>query len=833
MAITRIHTNIAALTASRHVGNVGNNLSKSMERLASGLRINRASDDAAGQMIATRLGTQIRGLQKAIENAQDGGNLIATAEGALAETTVRLNRMREIAVQAANTGVNDAASRQALQDEVFQSIDEITRIAKTTQFGGNVLLNGDFSIKSTIRAGQDQYGIHIDPSPIASTLRNGTSFLSIVKLQNGSNQIVAGETPAEPQVVNLGIKNQSDIAVSLGRWTTDITIDGGSALTTTSLAVAFFQGVSLHSADTIVFTGVLADGVQRFTGQISVTGSAGLNTLAALLTAINDAVVAAEEAFFGVAIADVPDSFQITAALGTGANAGRIVLRNTTNTFSQASIDFTVNATRAGGSGAIVAQSIGVTRATIGADSILSGSGQIGNSVVAITGSTFDTGSFTITVEDVIGAQPRITEGAIAFRDDTGTLLGRAASLTNAVINGSFVNSIYTGGITLKANSTITLIGTEADGTTFQGIYTLDGTLTPATDTDYNDFAFATLTGLIEELNYRTRVYAGAPPNAVDGDITRFSLSQFTLTNSGTIALVDDIAKTGSQTTFTLTFLQDTTNHVTLQDDATLVQDGFAESATVSVNGGARVRVEAGQVVTLYGPESTVAGVATPQVTLRIGSGLTPGTDRLETVEQVFEGRVNGGVATTFRNGDQDVTFVDPDNKQLSVDFDAILDVTKATSGTNTGTTVLISTVNRSISFQVGAFAGQNFQASLGDLRADNLGFGRGSGRTIADIDITTLSGANEAMRIIDEALDQVNSTRSLLGAATNRLESTVASLTITAENLTASQSRIQDADIAAESTRFALNQILMQAGISVLAQANFQNQTLLSLIGV
>jgi flagellin len=225
--------------------------------------------------------------------------------------------------------------------------------------------------------------------------------------------------------------------------------------------------------------------------------------------------------------------------------------------------------------------------------------------------------------------------------------------------------------------------------------------------------------------------------------------------------------------------------------------------------------------------------VATPQVTLRIGSGLTPGTDRLETVEQVFEGRVNGGVATTFRNGDQNVRFVDPDNKQLTVDFDAILDVTKATSGTNTGTTVLISTVNQSISFQVGAFAGQSFQASLGDLRADNMGFGRGSGRTIADIDVTTLSGANEAMKIIDEALDQVNSTRSLLGAATNRLESTVASLTITAENLTASQSRIQDADIAAESTRFALNQILMQAGISVLAQANFQNQSLLSLIGV
>ena len=176
--------------------------------------------------------------------------------------------------------------------------------------------------------------------------------------------------------------------------------------------------------------------------------------------------------------------------------------------------------------------------------------------------------------------------------------------------------------------------------------------------------------------------------------------------------------------------------------------------------------------------------------------------------------------------------FIDPNSKQLTIDFDSIVDVTKATSGTDTGITILISTVNKSLNFQVGAFAGQTFRTSLGDLRADNLGFGRGSGRTVSDIDITTLSGANDALDIIDEALDQVNTTRSLLGASTNRLDSTVANLSVTAENLTASESRLRDADIAAESTQFALNQILMQAGISVLAQANFQNQSLLSLLG-
>jgi len=847
MSVTRVVNNIAAINANRNLSMTGSKISKSIERLSSGLRINRAGDDAAGLTVSARLKAQFTGINRAVANAQDGINLINVAEGALEEVTTRLNRMRVLAIQAGNTGVNDIQARQALQDEVFQSVDEINRIANTTQFNTNFLLNGDFEVKSQLIGGQDYIGARVDQSPVASTLDNGLSFLNIIQTQVGSAQINAGEAAGESQQVNMGIRNQSDIAVNLGHFTSSITIDGTNAAAATNLSASFFQGVSLYFGDTLVFEGVLSDGIQKFAGSYSV----GAQDLTGLQDAINVAIRAAEDAYWGGAT-NVPTNYRTSARyLATGQNAGRIVLLNRAQTFSEASI--TLSVTRTGGNGEIVARAEGVTRGSLGVASILSGGGQIGNAITAITGSTFDSGSFSISVEDVTDAQQRTTESNIAFRDFNGALLGIGASLgalaTAAVVNGTFVNGVYTGGTTLFHNSTITLTGTEIDGTTFQGVYTLDTTITAAGDTNFNDFRFGTLSGLIEELNYRTRSYTQnvgtALATSTDGDITRFSYSQFTMTNNRTIQLVDDYGITGSNSQFTLTFDQNkqlfdaTASYVTLQDDAELKREGFAEAATFRVNGGAAVRAEAGDIVTLFGPESTIDGVPTPQVTLRIGDNLTVGNDVLEVTAREYVGSLNGSQSVTFRNGDQDVVFLDTSDgtggmaRYVTMDFDGIVDVTKSTTGlADTGVTLLISTVNSSINYQIGAYSGQQFSTAIGDLKADNLGFGRGSGRTVQDIDITSVSGVNEALDIIDEALDQVNRTRSLLGAATNRLESTVSNLSVTSENLTASYSRLRDADIAKESSAYTTNQVLLQAGTSVLAQANFMQQGFLALLG-
>ncbi|OEE79967.1 flagellin [Vibrio ordalii] len=146
MAIT-VNTNVSALIAQRHLGSASEMLNQSLERLASGKRINSAKDDAAGLQISNRLESQMRGLDVAVRNANDGISIMQTAEGAMQETTSLLQRMRDLSLQSAN-GVNSKAERQALQEEMSALNDELNRIAETTSFGGRKLLNGSFGQSS-------------------------------------------------------------------------------------------------------------------------------------------------------------------------------------------------------------------------------------------------------------------------------------------------------------------------------------------------------------------------------------------------------------------------------------------------------------------------------------------------------------------------------------------------------------------------------------------------------------------------------------------------------------------------------------------------------------
>lgn len=146
MAIT-VNTNVSAMTAQRHLTNATDLLNQSLERLASGSRINSAKDDAAGLQISNRLESQMRGLDVAVRNANDGISIMQTAEGAMQETTSLLQRMRDLSLQSAN-GSNSKAERDALQEEMAALNDELNRIAETTSFGGRKLLNGSFSSSS-------------------------------------------------------------------------------------------------------------------------------------------------------------------------------------------------------------------------------------------------------------------------------------------------------------------------------------------------------------------------------------------------------------------------------------------------------------------------------------------------------------------------------------------------------------------------------------------------------------------------------------------------------------------------------------------------------------
>ena len=144
----RINNNIMAMNAHRQLAVNQSNAAKSMERLSSGLRINRAADDAAGLAISEKMRAQVRGLKQAARNAQDGISLIQTAEGALSETHAILQRMRELAVQASNDTLDDQ-DRAELQKEISDLLAEVDRISSDTQFNTKVLLDGSLAGTAT------------------------------------------------------------------------------------------------------------------------------------------------------------------------------------------------------------------------------------------------------------------------------------------------------------------------------------------------------------------------------------------------------------------------------------------------------------------------------------------------------------------------------------------------------------------------------------------------------------------------------------------------------------------------------------------------------------
>jgi len=151
----RINQNISAMNTYSRLTAANNAKTNSLAKLSSGLRINKAGDDAAGLAISEKMRGQVGGLKQAIRNAQDGISLIQTAEGALNETHSILNRMRELAVQAAN-GTNTDADRGEIQKEINQLVEENSRIADTTQFNNQKLLDGQFATRFHIGANNGQ-----------------------------------------------------------------------------------------------------------------------------------------------------------------------------------------------------------------------------------------------------------------------------------------------------------------------------------------------------------------------------------------------------------------------------------------------------------------------------------------------------------------------------------------------------------------------------------------------------------------------------------------------------------------------------------------------------
>ncbi|GAA4626693.1 flagellin [Cellulomonas oligotrophica] len=276
-----INTNVAALNAYRNLGTTQNDLSKSLEKLSSGLRINRAADDAAGLAISEGLRSQIGGTKQAVRNAQDGISVVQTAEGALTETHSILQRMRTLSVQAANDGGLSTSAKGNIQDEMDQLKTELTRISDTTQFNGTKLLDGNYSgvfqvgantdaqdkitvsVRTASNQGLSAVGLGVDGVDVTAAASNAkTATLTTAAAASTAAELTvdAATDYSDDDVTKFAALNGT---ISIGSKSLDLASVDFSTATDSASAAALIEA----KADEVFGTGALT---------VDATGTAGL-----------------------------------------------------------------------------------------------------------------------------------------------------------------------------------------------------------------------------------------------------------------------------------------------------------------------------------------------------------------------------------------------------------------------------------------------------------------------------------------------------------------------------------------------------------------------------
>ncbi len=390
-----INTNINTLTAQRNLSTNQASLSTSIARLSSGLRINSAKDDAAGLAISDRLNAQVKGLNQAVRNANDGISLAQTAEGALKASTDILQRVRELAVQSANA-TNSAGDRQAIQAEVGQLVSELDRISQTTEFNGSKLLNGSFGTQ------QFQVGANANQTITAATANLRTSVYGNNQLKAtgadgvaaafGANATTAGTLKINGALgsatVTVAVNSTAKANAELVNTQTANT--GVTATSRTELSLAF-GAIGSYSLT------LQSDNASAQTVAFAVTATGTADGLGAAVSAIND-----QSSKTGV-----------TAALNAGGTA--VVLTNASGN------DITVSDTAVQNSGAVTVQKLDSTGTAAGASVALAADATADNATIVgfITLDSEKTFAADVDTSNILSADANSTLNKVSELDVT------------------------------------------------------------------------------------------------------------------------------------------------------------------------------------------------------------------------------------------------------------------------------------------------------------------------------------------------------------------------------------------------------------------------------
>ena len=329
----RINTNIMAFNAYRNLNATNDALGKSLEKLSSGYRINRAADDASGLVISQNLDKQVSGLRQASQNAQDGISVVQTAEGALTQVNSMLNRIHDLIVQSANTASSDSTARQAAQNEIVQLRNEIDRIGKTTAFGNQNLLDGSFGAQ----AAHVTFSTAVTAAGTAVAAGTASQAFQLV-LDAGAASSVSVQVTLAAQTYFSAASIQTELQTEInGKLSNQNGFTGGVTVSVTDWGNGAWT-IDFKRNSTAISTGLVISSIgDSLTGLLPVSGSGSVSNfgsgtfqVGANVTSTNQISVSIDDiritggsdtTYTGLANIDVTDTTSYTTAGGLIDNA--------------------------------------------------------------------------------------------------------------------------------------------------------------------------------------------------------------------------------------------------------------------------------------------------------------------------------------------------------------------------------------------------------------------------------------------------------------------------------------------------------------------------------
>jgi flagellin len=794
MSLNSINTNVAALRAQENIGAANRSSSSSIARLSSGERIVRAADDVASMSAGTSLRTNVTTLRTALINTSQGSSMLQVADGALSEITDILLRQKAIAVQAGSGSLS--ASERSFLDQEFQNLtQEVDRLAEQTNFNGVNLLDGSLFDKTEV-------------ANASSGAANGFVTLSVsdpatitsLQFEDGlGNQVNITAVGATSEAIAGSVANQINADATLSQiFQADV--DGGIVTVTArggGSAASGYSVTAATAADWQIGGEIVTDNAgAAIAGQFSfiIPDETGLDSASVTATGtIGDSIINTHQqdrAFYSLTFAEVATAFvgeTIIIDDGAGGNltltgpAAPLTRPDGTNDY-EATVDALVNTFNDyAGAGGFVADQLEARREglTFIIEKINPGAAFAadGDAVIAIAGTLAANGGVS-------------AGGSTTLANNVNTGIG-----LEGITNSAFVGTVSGFSAEFQSANLVDLSITVGERT-----YELDNVNTAADATlrlfsnegDYLDIDFQGATSNIVVSNQaQADTVAARLDTAFEAMTFNQSRDVTSYQGSGDIVV-------GGQTRGTLS---GTTVELQLSDFADVeIQD-------VSVNappaGGDNAVIE-----------FTING--------EVYRSDLPLSDELgaNSVYQ-FIGTTNGNNVLTFRTGDVSPNAaagsgaIEINNAQDAAALETAL---KKAFGIGEGE-------GQTVSFQVGTTTADSLEIVIGTVTTEAIYAGQ-------SLNVLTQDAAGIAGDALSVAIDAVTSVRAEVGALQSRFDFASSNIESSLQNQDAARGVLLDTDIAAESTMFATAQVKLQAGISVLAQANLLSQNLLKLIG-